>query len=385
MKKNLSTLSLLVSLLSFSQNLPKDTIYGKVKSIKEKMIYLKEKKEEHIESNTMDEIDSLIEDNDYGEFGIMNPDWTRSELKNIWFSSEFTKFINYEKSIDSLGNTLSEIWYDKKNNFVKSFKYLYDKKNRKISSVDSTKYGNYTVNHYFEDFNDIVFENIISEDIEDNSFYHTFKQYKNKKLVRTKMFDEYGVVKEFVHHYNLKGNLEFVIYKNPNSWKKIDDISWSYGVHDTIIKSYKAKKFLYNKNDKLIAVKEYGLKDYTDSIELIKTTNYQYEAGNLIYRDENNFSNYKSYFYYKYDKNNRLIGKYCCDKDIKKSKLIRKYKYKNGKIDKLKYMEDVTTSKMKIYNVSFLYKFDSNNNWIEIIKIVNGEKLYKWIREIEYY
>lgn len=382
MKKIFSVLFLFICLFSFSQNLPKDTIYGKVKSLKEKMTYLKEEQpSQEVESEDF----NLFYDNDYGEFGIMDPDWTRSDLKNIWYSSEFTKFINYEKRLDSLGNTLFEIWYDKKNNFVKSFKYLYDKKNRIISSKDSTKYGNYTVNHYFEDYDDIVVENIISEDIEDNRFKHTFKQYQNNKLVRTKMFNEYGDVEEFVNYYNEKGKLDFTIHKNPNSWKKIDDNSWSYGVHDTIIKSYKAKKYSYNENDKLIAIREYGLKDYTDSIELIKTTDYQYESGNLVCMHENNFSNYTPYFYYNYDKNNRLIERYCCDKDIKKAKLIRKYKYKNGKIDKLKYMEDVTTSKMKIYNVSFLYKFDSKNNWIEIIKIVNGEKLYKWIREIEYY
>lgn len=35
--------------------------------------------------------------------------------------------------------------------------------------------------------------------------------------------------------------------------------------------------------------------------------------------------------------------------------------------------------------IDFEYEFDLNNNWIKQTKIINGEKLYNWIRKIEYY
>ncbi|HFK5569451.1 TPA: hypothetical protein ACG0AO_001243, partial [Elizabethkingia meningoseptica] len=81
-----------------------------------------------------------------------------------------------------------------------------------------------------------------------------------------------------------------------------------------------------------------------------------------------------------YDKNKRVVEKYCCDKDLSKAIIVEKLKYNGNQILSLNYTED-----KKNYKVNFRYKYDQNNNWTEIIKNVDGKDLFKWVREIKYY
>ena len=51
----------------------------------------------------------------------------------------------------------------------------------------------------------------------------------------------------------------------------------------------------------------------------------------------------------------------------------------NDNISKIEFFDNENC-----FEVTFRYRFDENNNWIEIIKNVNGKDLYMWKREIEY-
>ena len=72
-------LSVSFLLLSFSYGQQKDTIYGKVKSIREKVIFLTER-----DNPKLNEID-----NDYGHSGFIGPESRISQFKDIWYSTNF--------------------------------------------------------------------------------------------------------------------------------------------------------------------------------------------------------------------------------------------------------------------------------------------------------
>ena len=380
MKQKTTYFILLLFLFPFlvlSQDLTKDTIYGNIKRIREKVIFLTE-----IENP------QLLYYNDYGHSGFMGPESTISRFYNIWYTSNFCYYINYERFYNPNRKITKENWYGKKDNFMNSYRYVYDKKERLISTIDSSEYSIDTRNHYFEEYGDYVDENVIYENLELNIFSHNYKKYKNGKVIRTKNFDDNGTINEYINHYNEYGKLAYRIYKNPNTWKKLEGNSYSYGVQDSIGVTYKNLINEYDSKNRLIKTRIFDLdsdKYSNEVIESSQTVNI-YNGNNLVTKYTNNKNGYKTYFNFRYNKSNQLIAKYCCDEDITNAKIIQKYKYKNDVISHLLYEEeDFETKKMKKYNISYLYKYDKYKNWIEITKTVDGKDLYKWIREIEYY
>jgi hypothetical protein len=360
-----------------SQNLPKDTLHGNIKRIREKVIFLTE-----IENP------QLLYYDDYGHSGFMGPESTILWFHSTWYTSNICYYLNYERFFNTNRKVIKEHWYGKKDNFMNSYKYIYDKKERLISTKDSSEYSTDTRNHYFEEYGDNVDENIIYENLELNIFSHKYKKYKNGRVIRTKNFDDNGTISEKINHYNEFGKLDYSVYKNPNTWKKLEGNSHSYGVHDTIGIIYKNLINEYDTRNRLIKTRTFDLDSNKYSNEVVESdqTINIYEGDNLVTRYTSKNNGNRSYYNFRYNKHNQLIAKYCCDKDISNAKIIQKYKYKNDFVSELIYEEEsFETKKIKKFNISFSYKFDDNKNWIEIIKTVDGVKLYKWTREIEYY
>ncbi|MCT4320649.1 hypothetical protein [Elizabethkingia anophelis] len=352
-----------------SQYLPKDTLYGKVKEIREKVIFLTE-----IENP------QLLYYDDYGHSGFMGPESTIARFKDTWYTSQMCYYLNYHRFFDAKGNVIKDIWYGKKGNFMNAYRKIYNEKNKIQSEIDSTNYSIYTKNYFYSDYGDV---NIISQNMKYNSFSHVYKNYDKEKLNILKTLDKEGVVDEYKYFYNDKGKLIYRIYKNPNSWKQIDEHSWTYGVHDTIGSIYKDIINEYDVKNRLIKSQQFDL--YQDDKEhknpkITRQTNYVYKDDNLITTIRVYASGEPTFTYYTYDKKKRVIEKYCCDKDTSKPMIVEKFKYNDNRIIGLNYTED-----KKNYKVSFRYKYDQNNNWIEIIKNVDGKDLFKWVREIQYY
>lgn len=368
---------LFVTSIAKSQTFPKDSLYGNVKRIREKVIFLTE----------IENLQLLYYD-DYGHSGFMGPESTISRFHDTWYSSNFCYYLNYERFFNPNRKIIKEYWYGKRDDFMNSYRYVYDKKERLISTIDSSEYSIDTRNHYFEEYGDYVDENIIYENLELNIFSHNYKKYKNGKVIRTKNFDDNGTISENINHYNEFGKLDYIIYKNPNTWKKLEGNSHSYGVQDSIGVTYKNLINEYDIRNRLVKTRTFDLdsdKYSNDVIESGQTINI-YEGDNLITRFTSNKNGYQTYYNFRYNKSNQLIAKYCCEKDIANAKIIQKYKYKTDIISDLTYEEEsFETKKMVKYNISYSYKYDDNKNWTEIIKTVDGVKLYKWIREIEYY
>lgn len=353
-----------------SQNyLPKDTIFGNVKKIREKVIFLTEV-----------ENPQLLYYDDYGHSGFMGPESTISRFKDTWYTSNLSYYINYERNFDTKGNIISDKWFGKKNNFLNSYKKIYDSKNRILKEVDSTNYSVYTTNYYYTDYGDL---NIIRQNSRNDYFRHTYKKYDKDQLTTLKEFEEDGTVDEYKYFYDKDGNLSFSIYKNPNSWKNVGERSWSYGVQDSVLTVYKDIVNEYDTKNRLVKQQKFDL--YEDDEEhrnplLTNQIDFVYVGNNLVLRKRRFRTGMESFDHYKYNKLNQISARYCCDKNIDNAMIVEEYKFDKGFIKKLKYTEE-----KKVYNVSFRYKFDSRNNWVEIIKTVDGKDLFKWVRQIEYY
>jgi len=377
MKKTVLTFFIILSIpaIGISQNLPKDTLLGNVKKVREKVIFLTEK-----------ENPQMLYYDDYGHSGFRGPELTMSHFQNVWYYGKFCSYINYERHFDEQKKVSKETWFGKKDNFIKSYSYIYDKKNRLIRTVDSSEYSIETTNHYFLENRDFIFENIITENLEDNMFSYCHNTYKNGKIILTKYIDEHGIIDEYTNHYDEKGKLTHQTYKVPYRWKKVYDNTQSSGIQDSINMTYKNLVNEYDLEGRLIKTQRFELSSeegYKPSMYDEKT--YNYKRKNLAMTGEVN-KDYQSYKHYRYDESNRIIGQYCCDKDVSKSKMVQKYTYKDGRIATLNYSEAGSShEKAQKHKISYTYKFDDTKNWTEIIKTVDGKDLYKWIREIEYY
>lgn len=363
--------------ISFSQQ--KDTIYGKVKTIREKVEFLTE-----IENP------QFLYYDDYGHSGFMGPESTISRFKSTWYSTQFCYFINYERHFNRKGKITEDIWFTKKDSFMDSYKYKYDKKDRLARKIDSSKYAVGTETHYYT--ND-YHENIIYVHFEYDIFSYKYKRFdKEGKLVRLKSHDEYGNTDEYIYKYNVDGKLLYRVYKNPNSWKKIGEKSWSYGAHDSIGNIYNDFVYKYDESNRLIQRQRFDLYEDEENHKepkLVENTFFEYDKNNniLLTKYINGYIKVKPTFNHsEYDKKNRLIKRYCCSEKESDAKRIEKYEYSNNEITSLEYTEESWPSKeMKTYQVDFEYKYDDKGNWNEIIKKVDGKELYKWVRQIEYY
>lgn len=380
MKEKTTTLILLFFVIPFlvkSQNLPKDTIYGKIKRIREKVIFLTE-----IENP------QLLYNSDYGHEGFMGSESTISRFYDIWFSTYFCYYINFERFYTPNRKIKKENWYSKNDSFMLSYSYVYDKKDRVISKIDSSANSIETENHYFEEYGDYVDENIIHENLRRNLFSHDYIKYKNGKIITKKNYNYNGSVKEYRYHYNKNGTLDYRVYKNPSTWKKLEGNSYSYGVQDSIGITYKDLIYEYDTKNQLTKTRLFDLDSdrHINEVIQIKQTLNIYEGDNLITKYTSNNYRSENYFNFSYNNSKQLVAKYCCGNDISNATVIEKYNYKNNMISQLTYEEeDFETKKMKKYIVSYSYKYDQYKNWIEIIKTVDGKDLYKWKREIEYY
>jgi hypothetical protein len=351
-----------------------DSIYGNIKRVREKVFDISNK-----------ENPRQIEIDEYSDSMILIPNSLNLTIYDSAFSGSQSGYENFERFYNENGKIVKHIWYVKKDDFYKSISYQYDEKNRVIKEIDSlSNYVSY-YKHYYEDFDNYTNENIISLNLNSNYFNHSIKQYKDNKVIRTKLIDEYGNITEFINDYNENGKLKYTTLKSPETWKKNENGNWSYGVQDSIPNVYKSSVYEYDDKNRLLKKLEY---DYSEKNNyekpiLLNQVIYNYEKNKTtvkrIYESGNSSS-----FIYIYDEKNRIIEYHCCSDSVSNSSLVRKYFYKKGKIVSFHYLRN-DNGKTSTEKIDFKYKFDEKNNWIEIIKSVNGQEKYKRTREIEYF
>ena len=351
-----------------------DSIYGNIKRVREKVFDISDK-----------DNPKQIEIDEYSDSMVLIPNDLNLNIYDILFSGSNIGYENYERIYNENGDILKNTWFVKKDEFYESTTYKYDKKNRVIRKIDSTNNYVSIKNHYYEDFDEFTNENIISLSFDSNYFNHTIKQHKDNKVIRIKHIDEFGNITEYINNYTLNGKLKSTTTKEPETWRKNEEGDWSYGVHDSIPNVFKSRINEYDEKNRILKSLVYDYSDKNNYKEpiLLHQVLYNYEKNKTTVKTiyESGMISSNTYIY---DNQNRIIKYYCCSDTISGSNIIREYSYKNGKIVSGKLITK-DNGKIEIQKIDFKYKYDDKNNWIEIIKLVDGKERFKRIREIEYY
>ena len=351
-----------------------DSIYGNIKRVREKVFDISDK-----------DNPKQIEIDEYSDSMVLIPNDLNLNIYDILFSGSNIGYENYERIYNENGDILKNTWFVKKDEFYESTTYKYDKKNRVIRKIDSTNNYVSIKNHYYEDFDEFTNENIISLSFDSNYFNHTIKQHKDNKVIRIKHIDEFGNITEYINNYTLNGKLKSTTVKKPETWRKNEEGGWSYGVHDSITNVFKSRINEYDEKNRILKSFEYNysIKNNYKAPILLNQVLYNYEKNKTTVKTiyESGMISSNTYIY---DNQNRIIKYYCCSDTISGSNIIREYSYKNGKIVSGKLITK-DNGKIEIQKIDFKYKYDDKNNWIEIIKLVDGKERFKRIREIEYY
>jgi len=351
-----------------------DSIYGNIKRVREKVFDISDK-----------DNPKQIEIDEYSDSMVLIPNDLNLNIYDILFSGSNIGYENYERIYNENGDILKNTWFVKKDEFYESTTYKYDKKNRVIRKIDSTNNYVSIKNHYYEDFDEFTNENIISLSFDSNYFNHTIKQHKDNKVIRIKHIDEFGNITEYINNYTLNGKLKSTTVKKPETWRKNEEGDWSYGIHDSITNVFITRINEYDEKNRILKSLVYDYSDKNNYIEpiLLHQVLYNYEKNKTTVKTiyESGMISSNTYIY---DNQNRIIKYFCCSDTISDSNLIREYSYKNGKIVSGKLITK-DNGKIEIQKIDFKYKYDDKNNWIEIIKLVDGKERFKRIREIEYY
>ena len=106
----------LLNNISFSQ--PKDTIYGKIKSIREQLIFLDENRQN---------LKLFSSEGDYGHNGFSSEEYTKSRFNIWWYQTCWVHYLNYFKEFNENNKLLKVVWYYKNQSILSSCENEYDK------------------------------------------------------------------------------------------------------------------------------------------------------------------------------------------------------------------------------------------------------------------
>ncbi len=400
----------LISIIFIFSNLPikaqpADTIYGKVKSIREKIEFLDEERQNY-------NLAGLY--GDYGHSG-WKPELGKNSRFNIWwYNTPLVHYINYYKEFDEEGNITLIEWYFKNQNLV-------NRKENTYNELGDLIHQKITDNQFGERINDYdEYSRLYSYDqhknmihlkttFSDNSFSVNSKSYdslnnlkkelyyrskspkevnyskyfydENSNLIEIKRFDEDGERNGKKYEYDKKNRRVKIIFHYPFKWVRTENHTNQKRTKNGSDFLYKV--FKYDSKNRIVETKTYNQSLYTyDKVE-ISDVERKIFKGDLIKKimHYDKKDSLKYFEEYTYDSHNRMIKKVVSSSHQNEPTLKLKYTYNEHDFPtKLIYIENG-----KKTEIDFEYEFDSNNNWIKQTKTINGEKLYNWIRKIEYY
>jgi len=365
-------LTVLLSVFSLSYGQQKDTIYGKVKKIKEKVIFLTER-----------ENPKLFEtDGDYGHSGFINPKSTKKRFNNSWYNSTSVRYLNYYKEINEKGKPTYEIWFYKNDDTLAYYNYQYDNNNNLIQTIKYYEKEDYTVRNYSYDKNNKLKSTIYYASDDPNLYSYSefiYDEYDN--IIQSKDFEENGETYGTKYTHYPDGKIKEVISYSP--FKNIEKDKKRILLKDGIGSNILDRKFIYDENGDIIEIQSYDGEFYNETEpKLNRKTIKEYSNGLLVKETFLNRANRIIRFStYSYNKQKQKTQKNSIVPEYPDNNLSYEYYYdKNGNIEKLIY-----TQKNKPITVEFEYEFDQQKNWTKQIKSVNGQKLFIWTRDIEYY
>lgn len=383
----------------------KDTVFGKVKSVKEEIVFLDKNKQNYRIFNT---------DGDYGHSGFISNEATKDRFYSNWYHSSFVHYLNYYKEFNIKGKALNEIWYYKNGDTLSRYEYTYNEKDKliQIKEFDVFDKNEFSVlNYTFDDYSNLLKSKLRYYSDEPNYYTLEYFMYdKEKRLIETNSINSDAIKSGFKFEYDYLGRKLKKIRKDYYEYNYFDDGSSSYGPvnysNDKLSELY-----IYDDKNKLKEILHYyNIYKNENEVNLISKTKNYYNENGLLSRKitTNEKDTLNSLIEYKYDKRNRLIEENYIHKrfienkedmifdkkniNIKEIKLpkfefvvSRKLKYKYDKENIVELIVTEIFDKPITTKCSFEYKFDDKNNWIEQSKYINGKKLYVWKRKIIYY
>jgi antitoxin component YwqK of YwqJK toxin-antitoxin module len=372
MKKGFFTILLFLPTLLLAQA---DSLKGDIKSIREKLIFL---------DSTKQNMKLFSSEGDYGHYGFSSPEFTFSRFNSWWFNTPWVHYLNYLRNYDTSKNLLEEIWYYKSDAVLEKITYDYDEENNLVQ--EKTEFDDTTFFVKSSYYNDL---GLHLSSISYSSFkplryeYESYSYDENKRVIEIKKFDEYGESYGTKFNYTNSGKVKEKISHSPFVWVQLDKKSKGQK-RDKIGNDQLQEERIYDSTDKLIKVNNY-IDDFDDRNKAVlsRSTSYKYDSknrkiGEYYAMSSDTVDAFREYQYYE----NNLL---------KKEKFIRaknnsvateiEYQYdRNNNIVKVIYINEGKTSL-----ITFTYKFDNKQNWIEQLKSVDGKPLYLRKRELKYY
>ncbi|MGV3460156.1 MAG: hypothetical protein ACO1N9_06845 [Flavobacterium sp.] len=116
-------LLLLIPVSLFAQKMPLDTIYGKVESVREKLIYL---------DSVQQGVKLFSSENEWGHYGFQGREFALQRNYTFWYELPWAQYVNYYRVYNQDGRIISEKWFSKNNRPLTEYRYQFDKKGNKI-------------------------------------------------------------------------------------------------------------------------------------------------------------------------------------------------------------------------------------------------------------
>ena len=216
-----------------------------------------------------------------------------------------------------------------------------------------------------------------------NYDFTTYLYNENKKLIEEKYFYQYGEGNGLKYVYTNTGKLKEKIMHTPYIWLSNGGKS-TIQKWDVIGNDQLREEYIYDSTDKLIKIKYY-LNDYNNQNKaaLHRVVAYRYNNHNLKIGEYYTSAGdtVGAFRTYEYNK----------DKLIKKERFISAKN--NSLLTEIEYLYDknknivrvLYTGAGKTSAITYNYKFDINDNWIEQLKTIDGKQLYLRKRELVYY
>lgn len=357
--------------LSFAQQ--KDTIYGSVKSVREQLIFLdKNHQNKKLYSS----------EGEYGHHGFHSSRATKSRFHYWWYNTPWVHYSNYFKTFNKKGKPVSEIWFYKNGDTVRSYTYQYDKNDnliqeRNIYDKDSYTCVNFSYDHKHKIMSILYY---VSDDPNIYS-YTTYKHDSALNLVAIRQSHGDGKLSAWEFKYDSKNRkVSKSRYDEPYAYVKKGESTSSK--HDSIGLYKICEKYFYDSNDNLIETQYYNC-DEDDNLpaKLRRKIKNKYHNNLLLKRINIDHETIINYIAYDYDDLNRKIKEsFVYPKNVNDSHYKEYYYNKNNNIIKLIYTENNKTNV-----IEFEYEFDEKNNWTKQVKSINGKKLFVWTRDIKYF
>lgn len=325
MKSKIFEILALILLYNVSFSQPKDTIYGKVKSIREQIVFLDENRQNRKLFST---------EGDYGHNGFVSEEYTKNRFHIWWYQSYWVHYINYYKEFDINNNLLKVVWFNKdqsilhsaENNYAlngklssqkfQSYKeskttHQYDKNNNLIFSKNTDSDKNYWTNKYeFNEKNQVIkeeyFNSLYPKETRRAEYY--YDNYGN--IIELKKFDEYGEDYGTKFEYDIKNRKTKIINHSPFIWVKNKKGSRQKRTKDG--NDQISREFKYDDKDRIIETKSYNPDFHDGNIAQLYRKEVEVYDKDLLkytysYDNKDSITYYKKYEYDSLNRKKRYL------------------------------------------------------------------------------